>query len=141
MEKIKELKKWVEEIVPYGRNKKDFMIETESAEPKDDKRKYETRYNVKFYTHKSKYYVYATESKDGHSYLGAGSSLRKPYPGEDWTRGHDLPDGPLNRKTWESIKDAIIKDEMVILSKHIRNLPDKSAEVAVVTVSEKEIKE
>lgn len=133
MEKIDKLKEWIKEIVPYTMQKEDYIVENkaETRSMSDDKN-YEIEYKAVFYTNKSKYYIYAAESGDGHDYLGAGSSLRKPYPGEDWTRGHDLPDGPLDRKTWESIKNAIIKDEMVILSKYTRNPPDHTAEATVV---------
>lgn len=47
------------------------------------------------------------------SYLGCQVSSRKPRAGETWTRGNDLPDGPLTRETWEKIKTSILKYELV----------------------------
>ena len=40
---------------------------------------------------------------------------RSPLPGEDWTRGNDLSDGPLNEETWEAILADIVGYEMLSL--------------------------
>ena len=45
-------------------------------------------------------------------YLGCISSTRKPYPGEDHTRGNDPHDGPLTRETWNSILADIVAYEL-----------------------------
>ena len=47
------------------------------------------------------------------TYLGCTMSKRKYRAGEDWTRGHDLPDGKFNDSTWRNIKLAILKNELV----------------------------
>ena len=46
-------------------------------------------------------------------YLGCLTSNRKYRAGEDWTRGHDLPDGKFSYSTWQYIKLAILKNELV----------------------------
>ena len=83
----------------------------------------------KIYTHNYKYQIKAHVTKmippreDIHNkrfYLGCQVSTRMPRAGEDWTRGNDLPDGPFTRETWESIKGAIIKYELVKIAKLIR---------------------
>lgn len=49
-------------------------------------------------------------------YLGCIASCRTPVAGEDWTRGNDLPDGPLSESTWNAILSSIVGMEMVSLS-------------------------
>ena len=51
-------------------------------------------------------------------YLACGASTRKPRAGEDWTRGNDLPDGKFCRETWENIKNAIVRYELVKVALH-----------------------
>lgn len=59
----------------------------------------------------TKDHLYNIVAKAG--YLGCTMSNRKGRAGEDWTRGHDLPDGKCNRSTWDKIKLAILKTELV----------------------------
>ena len=51
-------------------------------------------------------------------YLGCQVNCRKSRAGEDWVRGNDLPDGKFNKATWDSIVKAIIRYEIVELSKY-----------------------
>jgi len=74
---------------------------------------------VQVYTHEYKYWIVA--KKD---YLGCQVSTRKPRAGETWTRGNDLTDGKFCRKTWENIKNDIIRYELVRLAKKARGIPD-----------------
>jgi len=60
------------------------------------------------FTKDYKYAIVANET-----YLGCTMSCRKPRAGEDWTRGNDLPDVKFSRETWEKIKNAIIRNELV----------------------------
>jgi len=69
---------------------------------------------VCLYTDNHQYAILAVDRGDeDNGYLGCVVSCRKPRAGEDWTRGNDLPDGPLNYQTWGEIKDAIIRYELV----------------------------
>lgn len=61
----------------------------------------------RFFTEQNEYVISASAG-----YLGAGVSTRKPRPGETWTRGNDLPDGPYSTKTWNSIVLGIIRYEL-----------------------------
>ena len=53
------------------------------------------------------------------SYLGCTASSRVVRPGEDWTRGNDLPDGKFSRETFDAIVRAIIAYELVELAPQI----------------------
>lgn len=67
------------------------------------------------YTHDYAYEITAKYNTPtmGHSYLGCQMLCRKARAGEDWSRGRDLPDGPLCQETWDKIKNAIINNELV----------------------------
>jgi len=78
----------------------------------------ETWIKTKFYTNDHIYNisVHLHEDKEDHEgYLGCTVSTRKPRPGEDWTRGNDLPDGKYNKKTWNKIVNRILGYEMKTL--------------------------
>jgi len=81
---------------------------------------------VKIYTAS---HVYNIVYRHDGGYLGCTASTTSHRPGENWTRGNDLPDGKFNRKTWESIKNAIIRYELQELSDYIRN--NQSEDVVV----------
>ena len=49
-------------------------------------------------------------------YLGCVAGSRLQRPGENWTRGSDLPDGDFSRETFDEIIKAIIAYEMVALA-------------------------
>jgi len=70
---------------------------------KDD----ENIFSIYLYTNKYEYCISCNDN-----YLGCTCSCRKSRAGEDWVRGHDLPDGKFNVNTWESIKNGIIKNEL-----------------------------
>jgi hypothetical protein len=74
-----------------------------------------TELSMTFYTHNNQYNIKAKIPSDDSSngYLGCIASARTPRAGEDWTRGNDLPDGPLNKKTWAQIIRAIVSYEIV----------------------------
>lgn len=58
---------------------------------------------VKLYTDRHVFAIVARAD-----YLGCVASTTKPRPGEDWTRGSDLPDGDFSRDTFRSILGAIV---------------------------------
>lgn len=65
------------------------------------------------YTETNRFRVVVREARDGkHSYLGCTSTCRKPRAGEDWTRGSDLADGPLEPETWHRILADIVSYEI-----------------------------
>ncbi len=57
-------------------------------------------------------------------YMGCIASCRAPYPGEDWTRGNDLPDGPYSDETWHSILAGIIAYELLPIVSKVEGRPD-----------------
>ena len=63
----------------------------------------------------TKDHLYNIVAKIG--YLGCTMSNRKGRAGEDWTRGHDLPDGKFTDSTWNKIKLAILKTEFVKIAR------------------------
>jgi len=73
----------------------------------------------RFFTASHRYFISAVWQDYHPTYLGCIASTRTPRPGEDWTRGNDLPDGYFCRETWEHIKNAIIRYEMKPLSEYV----------------------
>lgn len=72
------------------------------------------------YTEDHKYMIVAIDRENDKGYLGCQVSNRKNRAGEDWIRGNDLPDGPFNKETWNSILNGIIRYEIVKLTTHKR---------------------
>lgn len=117
-----QFKDWLKEICPWD-NIEDY-VQFEGEYPKDWKLKkdlirvnerrhfHSDRIGVLIYTKDHSYQIGAKET-----YLGCIASCRKPRAGEDWTRGSDLPDGKFNRETWERIKNAIARYELVKIAK------------------------
>ena len=101
---------WLGEIVPFGKFDTYIRKTKETFDSSPDAKRGANSVRYIFCTDEHQYSIYAHPD-----YLGAGASARKQRPGEDWTRGNDLPDGKFCRETWESIKDAIIRYEMVKL--------------------------
>lgn len=120
---IKVFKTWLTEIIIGDGKSKDLYIKEKSG-GESSPFKYENRYKFIFYTNKYKYAISAVERSDKRGYLGCTMDCRKARAGEDWTRGNDLPDGILNRKTWEKIKNAVIKNELVKIAPKIERIKD-----------------
>jgi len=112
---IKDLKQWIEEDLGTRGNVENYVRITEDEGEGHGDGKYEHRFKFKLYTFENVYAIVATERPDK-GYLGCVVSRRKPRAGEDWTRGNDLPDGPFNRKTWNSILKSIVVYELEQLS-------------------------
>lgn len=85
-----------------------------------EKEKNENVACFRIYTDNYKYYISVHRHDKKEDYLGCVMTCRKPYPGEDWNRGNDLPDGNCNEETWDKIKSAIIMNELVQLSSRTR---------------------
>lgn len=74
----------------------------------------ERRLRFRIYTDTNYYTISASEgTEEREGYLGCQGSSRKPRAGEGWTRGNDLPDGPLTEATWRDILAAIVSYELV----------------------------
>jgi len=75
----------------------------------------ECKLRFRIYTFTNSYSIVAVihQEPGRNNYLGCIASSRKPRAGENWTRGNDLPDGPLNVETWNKIKNAIVNYELV----------------------------
>jgi hypothetical protein len=111
-EKISQVKVWLNNLIYPG--KYDDFIEV----IKEYKTDSEDFLNVCFYTEEHQYFIRAVDKKEEDGYLGCVVSCRKPRAGEDWTRGNDLPDGPLNKETWDNILRSIVRYEIVKLSEY-----------------------
>lgn len=104
--KFDQLQEWFDELLKgYSQ---DLYIENTGGQGNDK----EVKYFYNFYTDNYKYHIVALVRED-HDYLGCQVSCRKPYAGENWHRGNDLPDGPFTKETWLRILNGIIRYEMV----------------------------
>jgi hypothetical protein len=103
-----QLVEWMKEIVPYSQFDKYVRKTREGIEtnPHNTDR-HANHVNYIIYTKNHSYSISATPT-----YLGCIASTMFYRPGENWTRGNDLPDGKFNRSTWEYIKDAIVRYEL-----------------------------
>jgi len=106
-----ELVEWFKEIVPYS--KLDLYIRKvrEGLDISPDADNHANFVSYIFCTESHRYSIRATPT-----YLGCIASCTSQLPGEDWTRGCDLPDGKFSRETWDYIKEAIVRNEMVKLA-------------------------
>ena len=118
MEKFPEMfENWFNEIT-FGdkKNIDSYVQETSSGKGSPEKTEIKTIFTL--YTNNYIYNITAIERHPDSkriSYLGCVMNCRKSRPGEDWLRGNDLPDGALNNETWNRIKNAIIRNELVKL--------------------------
>lgn len=103
-----QLVEWMKEIVPYSNFDKYARKTREGIEtnPHNTDR-HANHVNYVIYTKLHSYSISASPT-----YLGCIASTMFYRPGENWTRGNDLPDGKFCRETWENIKDAIIRYEL-----------------------------
>lgn len=118
MEKLEQLKKWLNELLYRDNSLEDhFQIATSSRRFEGENEEF--THVVYFYTKNNRYYIVVapSSSKDGTTYFGCQVSDRKPRAGEDWNRGNDLPDGKFTWQTWDKIKNAIISYELVKIAK------------------------
>lgn len=112
MEWLKEICPWekVREYVQFkGGIPKDWVKGKMGPFNVDVKMEYDPDcISVRVFTKDHLYNIVAKES-----YLGCTMSNRKGRAGEDWTRGHDLPDGKFTYSTWNHIKLAMLRTEFV----------------------------
>ena len=117
-----QFQEWLKEICRWNRDDLFLHWKGENSSPGE----YLGMVNI--YTHNHKYRINAKLHKDGHTYLGCTVSARMPRAGEDWTRRNDLPDGKFTRETWDKIKNAIVRYELVKIIKPVRETIDKTPE-------------
>ena len=112
MEWLKEIVPWekIREYVQFKGGIPDFFIKGKMGPFNVDTRvEYdENCISVRVFSHDHLYNIVAKSD-----YLGCTMTKRKSRAGEDWTRGHDLPDGKFVQSTWDKIKLAILKTELV----------------------------
>ncbi len=109
------------ENISHPKAPEGFMVVTPFLLIKEQETEKDYWITVHFYTEKYRYHIVAVLHDDPNHepYLGCQASLRTPRPGENWTRGHDLPDGKFSKETWQRIKNAIIRNEMVRISDYL----------------------
>ena len=89
----------------------------------------ESRFIIKLYTDRNVYAIGVSNT-----YLGCTASNRTPRPGEEWTRGNDLPDGNFLEETFIRILGAILFYEAKDIVKSVHRLPDEVEENNMVVV-------
>lgn len=103
-----QLVEWLREIVPYNQIEKYTKKRREGIDTSPFAGRRANHVNYLIVTAKHSYSISANPG-----YLGCIASTTFYRPGENWTRGNDLPDGKFTRETWEAIKDAIIRYELL----------------------------
>lgn len=93
-----------------GNTHKTIQIKTETKD----------RIHFYIYTEVNRYNIVAIG--DDKSYLGCQVLSRKPRAGETHQRGRDLPDGDITPETWNKILLAIIRNELVQLSRQVYHI-------------------
>lgn len=121
------LKEWLRPITRFGGMKAALLF---STYPGDERGEY---LRVHLYTSTHVYAIVARpplkpdeiELDNGdHGYLGAAVSGRMPLPGEDFTGGRDLMDGPYKESTWNAIVADILAFEIIDLAPERRGHPE-----------------
>lgn len=121
-EKVKEtVEQFLKDVTPYGRPE-EFILYKEDG----------IFHRWLLYSDEHCFSIVAGFDKEPLevNYFGCTATIRKPRAGEDWNRGNDLPDGKLTSETWQQIKNAIIKYDLVKLSPAIKYItPEMEKEV------------
>ena len=106
---VHDFKEWMKALIFPGEFEEFVHVTKEYQTPHDKV------LDCSIYTDMYKYKFIVIERSD-RSYMGCQVSARKPRAGEDWSRGNDLVDGPLNSETWNKILRDILNYEIVRLS-------------------------
>ncbi|KKM82923.1 hypothetical protein LCGC14_1314580 [marine sediment metagenome] len=80
-------------------------------------------YPFSFFTHTHKWRMVLINRAEPS--LMCNSDTRKPRAGEDWTRGRDMTEGPLNEETWRAFLAEIVSYEIIEISGFARSNDDK----------------
>lgn len=92
------MKGYINRINWYGENKRVAILKNIETQ----------EYCLYMYSDKYEYRIALKPT-----YMGASASCRTHEPLEDWTRGHDLPDGEPNENTLKRILYAILSSEII----------------------------
>lgn len=112
MATIKELKVWISQDLGMR-----SLASKKVCDVTSEHDLVQNQYKINIYTFTNCYTIFAKDDDNG-GYLGCGVTARKSRPGETWLRGNDLPDGKLNRSTWNRIIKGIVCYELEDISKH-----------------------
>ncbi len=115
--KINMIDSWLKEIISDVKTYVQVIYDDGECKPGS----YEFKKKIKIYTNNHEYTIVAIDRSSDDGYLGCVVSNRKLRAGENWTRGNDLPDGPFIQKTWEKIKNAIIRFELIKILPKVNN--------------------
>jgi len=74
-----------------------------------------TTYPFQIFTESNVYRMRVVDAPDRASLICEASS-RTPLPGETWTRGLDIADGPLSEETWHKFVADVVMCELVRVS-------------------------
>jgi hypothetical protein len=121
LEKMEEnLRKWLDEMDSSRLSYDLFIKKSGNASYLHSEELYETSIVVYLYTNTNRYYIVASETKDGLGYLECKSSSRKSRTGEEKCDrgGSDLHDGGFSKETWTKIIKDIIAYESVRVQKY-----------------------
>jgi len=84
----------------------------------------EEEIRLRIYTARNCYGIHAHLKPGEYTYLACEVSTRAPRPGEDWTRGNDLPDGQFSKELLNRILGSIVFYEALEVAKDIRKLSE-----------------
>jgi len=118
-ENKEQLREWLDEIPLWRPGPEACGERVRFADQQDETPVTKGRGSVIFCTVAHSYRLSFTEE-----YLGATASSRTVRPGEDWTRGSDLPDGKFCRDTFDHIMKAVIGYELVGLTPERKPMAD-----------------
>jgi hypothetical protein len=113
MASIKDVKKWISELLPDKTFDQYVKVLTDEGEGNADKSRYSHRFVARIFT-KSRhhYHIVAKDENDSTGYLGCQVGNDYSWAGEDHKRGNDLHDGPLSEETWRAIVNDIVRSEL-----------------------------
>jgi len=102
-----QLRTWLKEICPGQKTEDYCQIMADSAAPEVMK--------VRIFTHDYRYTIIISE-RNGKGYIGFATTRRKSLAGLTEHTYTDLVDGNFSRVTWELIKTAMLRFELVKLA-------------------------
>lgn len=105
---------WLKSIIRYGNVDSQVLIFRKIPLIPETLDIEKEHFRCIFYTDTHRYSIsgYRPTTTHPKGYLGCVASTRKPRPGEDWSRGNDLPDGDYSKKTFDKIVRGIIGYEL-----------------------------
>lgn len=103
------LDEWIEKTNIYCLNSAEYIIKKHTND---------NLIEIIFFSKTNKYSIIVIpEWTLKKSWLSCSASLRKPYAGENYTKGNDLADGEFSEETWNKILYSILGNELVEIYK------------------------